>query len=121
MLKRIVPFLTLFSSLSTLVCCALPALLVTLGMGAAFASFLGSFPQLIWLSEHKILVFTFAGVMLLCSGLLRWFGSEQSCPVDPELARACTRTRKISGGIFYGSVAIYAVGAFFAFLAPIFL
>ena len=118
MLKCLIPSLTLFSSISTLVCCALPALLVTLGLGASLASFLGNYPQLIWLSEHKTFVFTFAGGMLALTAFTRWKWKDVSCPTDPELAKACSRTRKISAGIFYGSIAIYAVGAFFAFIAP---
>ena len=118
-LKKILPFLTLFSSLSTLICCALPALLVTLGFGASLASFLGSYPQLILLSEHKTFVFSFAGTMLCLTGFIRWKWRDLTCPVDPELAKACKRTKKVSNFLFYGSVAIFSIGAFFAFLAPV--
>ena len=116
MFKKIVPFLTLFSSLSTLICCAIPALLVTLGLGASLASFLGNYPQLIWLSEHKNIVFSFAGIMLFATGIIR--RADNSCPVDPELAKACAQAKKVSGVIFYGSVVIYCIGGFFAFVAP---
>ena len=37
--QTILPSLSLFTSVGTLLCCALPALLVTLGMGAALAGF----------------------------------------------------------------------------------
>ena len=55
--------LSLFSSGGTLVCCALPALLVSLGAGAVMASVVSSVPQIVWFSEHKLGVFIFAGVM----------------------------------------------------------
>jgi hypothetical protein len=116
-LKRALPFLTLFSSFSTLICCALPALLVTLGLGASLASFLGSYPQLIWLSEHKIAVFVFAGAMRRATAFIRWHYQDLSCPSDPKLAKACQQTRVISALVFYGSVIIYCIGAFFAFIA----
>lgn len=118
-LKGSLSYLTLFTSLSTLICCALPALLVTLGLGATLASFLGNYPQLIWLSEHKSLVFSFAGAMLALTAFSRWKWRDLSCPTDPELAKACSQTRKISAWIFYGSISIYAIGAFFAFVAPV--
>lgn len=118
MLKKMVAFLTLFSSLSTLVCCALPALLVTLGLGASLASFLGNYPQLIWLSEHKTFVFSFAGTMLAFTGFIRWRWKDLSCPTDPGLAKACVRTRRMSTAVFYGSLMIYAVGVYFALVAP---
>lgn len=116
--KAWVTFITLFSSLSTLLCCALPALLVTLGLGASLASFLGSYPELIWFSEHKLLVFIFAGVMLAVTAIGRWQLKDRSCPLDPELAKLCARTKIISTLSFYGSLGIYALGFFFAFIAP---
>jgi hypothetical protein len=59
--------LTILSSFSTLFCCALPALLVSLGAGAALASVVSAVPQLVWLSEHKVPLFAFAGVVLALS------------------------------------------------------
>lgn len=121
MLKKLIPFLSLFASFSTIICCALPALLVTVGLGASLASYLGSYPQLIWLSEHKSMVFSFAGFMLGLSAFIRWRWKDLSCPTDPELARACMRARRFSSGIFYTSLLLYALGAFFAFAAPLLL
>jgi len=57
----ILEILTILSSFSTLVCCALPAALVTIGAGAALASVVTAVPQLVWLSQHKIPLFGFAG------------------------------------------------------------
>jgi hypothetical protein len=45
--------LTIIRSLSTLLCCALPALLLALGAGAVVASAVAAVPQLVWRSEHK--------------------------------------------------------------------
>ena len=119
--RKILPYLTLFSSLSTLICCALPALLVTLGLGASLASFLGNYPQLIWLSEHKIFVFSFAGGMLLLTGFIRWRWRDLSCPTDSQLAKACRRTKRLSSVLYYGSLVIYSLGAFFAFSTSVLL
>lgn len=58
---RGVTWVTLATSASTLLCCALPALLVALGAGAVLASRVSVFPQLVWVSEHKIEVFVLAG------------------------------------------------------------
>jgi hypothetical protein len=62
--------LTILSSFTALLCCAMPALLVSVGAGAALASVITAVPQLVWLSEHKIPLFTFAGVMLTLAGVL---------------------------------------------------
>jgi hypothetical protein len=61
--------LTLFRSLGTLLCCALPGLLVSLGAGAVVATTVSALPQLVWLSEHKVLLFAFAAIMLGISGV----------------------------------------------------
>jgi hypothetical protein len=110
--------ITLLTSFSTLFCCALPALFVTLGAGAVLAGVVSTVPQLVWLSEHKVALFIFAGLMLAVSGAMRYASRNAPCPIDPEQARACTRLRKISLGIYIASLAIYATGFFFAFIAP---
>ena len=113
--------LSLFTSGSTLICCALPATLVAIGSAATLASLVSSFPQLIWISEHKTLVFGLAGGMLAIAGYLQWQARNAPCPADAKLAAVCTKTRKNALRIYWLSVAIYAVGAFFAFIAPLIL
>lgn len=115
--KNIIPALTLFGSFSTLICCALPALLVSVGAGAAIAGLVSTFPQLIWLSEHKVALFAFAGAMLLISGISRYMTRNAPCPIDPLEAQACARMRRVSLRVFYLSLLIYVTGFFFAFIA----
>ncbi|MEO1658649.1 MAG: hypothetical protein AAFR65_13115 [Pseudomonadota bacterium] len=116
--QALAPTLSLFASTGTLVCCALPALFITLGMGATFAGLVSAVPQLIWLSQYKVYVFLGAGVMLGVASYSRWRSRNDPCPIDPELARACTRMRVIGGAVLWVSVILYAVGGFFAFIAP---
>ena len=111
--------LSLFTSGSTLICCALPATLVAIGSAATLASLVSNFPQLIWISEHKLLVFGLAGAMLAIAGYLQWQARNAPCPADATLAAVCTKTRKNALRIYWLSVAIYAIGAFFAFVAPL--
>jgi hypothetical protein len=111
-------FASLFASSTTLVCCALPALLVALGAGAALSSLVSAFPQLVWLSEHKVALFIAAGLMLLASGLMQWQNRTAPCPLDPDLRRSCLKTRKTSAILYGLSVAIYLIGGLFAFVLP---
>src|SRR5437667_10613868 len=60
-------YLSLFSSLSTLFCCALPSLLVLLGLGATVASTLSALPWLVALSRHKRWVFAISGGLIALS------------------------------------------------------
>ena len=113
--------LSLFTSSGTLVCCALPALLVGIGAGAAMSSLISNVPQLVWFSEHKVGVFAFAALMLLLSGAMQWRARSLPCPADPALATACMATRKTSFRVYVFSVLIFLVGGFFAFIAPLML
>ena len=112
----ILEFLTFLSSLSTLLCCALPALLVSIGAGAVLASLITVVPQLVWISEHKIPLFAFAGFMLVLSGISSYRNRSAPCPADPDQAKSCLRLRHLSVRIFYFSSVIYLIGFFFAFL-----
>jgi len=113
----IIPTLALFGSFGTLICCALPALFVSIGAGAALIGLVSAVPQLIWLSEHKHGLFIFAGTMLTLSGVLRYLNRNAPCPADPAKADACMRLRRISLGIFYFSLTVYLIGFYFAFVA----
>ncbi|MDI9332792.1 MAG: hypothetical protein QM533_00285 [Cytophagales bacterium] len=109
---------SLFTSTGTLVCCALPALFVSLGAGAALAGLVATVPSLVVLSEYKEWVFGFCAVMLALSGYMQWRNRFAPCPIDPVLAAACTKTRRMSLWIYGVSVAIFVTGAFFAFVLP---
>jgi Na+/melibiose symporter-like transporter len=111
-----VTWLTLFTTLGTLICCALPIMLVTLGLGAAVASLTSSFPLLITLSRHKGWVFALSAILLLISGWLL-YRSGRSCPTDPQLGALCDRTQRWNRRVFWISVAIWGSGFTAAYLA----
>lgn len=108
----------LLSSVATLVCCVLPAVLVTLGAGAALAGLVSAVPQLIWLSEHKALVFGVAGALLVASGAAIWYGRSLPCPVAPAAARACQRLRRVSAVLYVIALGSFGLGVAFAFALP---
>lgn len=112
-------FLSLFTSTGTLLCCALPALLVALGAGAALSTLVAVVPGLVWVSEYKEAVFGAAGVMLVISGWLQWRGRFAACPTDPLQRQACLRTRQAASRIYMASVLVYAIGGWFAFVQPL--
>jgi len=112
-------YFTLFGSMSTLICCALPALLVSLGLGAVLAGVASNVPALIWVSEHKIQVFAFSAAMLSLNGFMLWKNKDAPCPIDPKLRDACVSGRKTSRNIYFVSLGIFLIGFFFAYVAPI--
>ncbi len=99
-------------------CCALPALVVTLAGGAALITLTTNFPQLIWLSEHKTPLFIIGAVLLAVGGWLQWQGRSAPCPADPAQAAACARLRRINAVIYWVSVALFSIGFSFAFILP---
>ncbi|HEY6893773.1 MAG TPA: hypothetical protein VI258_06380 [Rhodanobacteraceae bacterium] len=120
LLKRNVwlAFTALIASTGTLLCCVLPAVMVALGAGAALAGLVGTFPQLVWMSEHKGLVFGSAAVLLVVAGIALWLARRVPCPADPVLARACIRLRSVSRGLYACAVVLFLLGLTFAFVLP---
>ncbi len=116
--EGILNYLTLITSMGTLICCALPALLVSLGLGAVLAGLASQWPSLIWISEHKLQVFILAGIILSLNGLMMWCNRNEPCPIDPKLRDACIRGRSVSKKIYIFSVIVFLIGFFFAYIAP---
>lgn len=112
-------YLMLFSSMGTLVCCALPALLVSLGLGAVMAGMASNIPGLVWLSTNKTGMFVFAGSMLALNGFILWRNRNALCPIDPKLREACIQSRYTSKSIYFFSLGVFVIGVFFAYVAPI--
>lgn len=108
-------FLALFASSGTLVCCALPIALVTLGMGAAVVGLTSAAPWLITLTHYKAWLFAGSGLLLGLGGYLL-YRPGRSCPVDPKLGALCERLDRWNHRIYWGSVSIWGIGVFAAYL-----
>jgi hypothetical protein len=116
--STVLSYLSLFTSLSTLLCCALPSLLVLFGLGASVASTLLFLPWLANLSRYKILTFSISGILIGFSFLNTYFifprvTSEQCLPDSPN---ACVTTSRLSRILLWISAVIYAVGFLVAFV-----
>ncbi len=109
-------FLSLFTSFSTLLCCALPSLLVVLGLGPVLAGLIGIFPQITIVSEYKELVFSVTGLILAISGWLQL--RPTSCPIDQK--ENCMATKTWSVKVYWISVGLFFVGLTMAFIVPLF-
>ena len=116
-------YFSLFTSLSTLSCCALPSVLVLLGMGSAVASVLSAAPWLVSLSRHKIWIFVFAGTLIAGSFVVTYLVAprlrqEEVCDTnDPS---TCNQVSRISRMILWFAAVVWCGGFFVAYLlAPI--
>jgi hypothetical protein len=119
--NKLVNYLALFTSTGTIFCCALPALLVSIGAGAALSSLISIFPQLIILSIYKIPIFIGAFIILIISGMMQYQTRSMPCPADKKQAYACMQARKVSMIIYVASVGIFLVGLLFAIIIPFFM
>ncbi len=112
-------YFSLFSSFSTLICCALPSVLVLLGMGATVASLLSAAPWLVSLSRHKIWIFSIAGVLIMLSFIVTYFiaprlRAGETCDADDPAT--CGEVSKVSRALLWGSAVIWSCGFFVAYL-----
>lgn len=114
-----VSWLGLFTSFSTIMCCALPSLLVTLGLGASLAGFVGVFPQVVWLSEHKLYVFAISGLLISFSLLMTYWNRNAPCPIDEKQRTACLLARKWALRLGVISAVLWSIGFLFAFMLPL--
>lgn len=111
---------SLFTSLGTLLCCALPSLLVLVGLGATVASVLSEAPWLVALSHHKNWVFLVAGLLIFGN-----FGyvyalaprlQARSGACDPTDPAACRTAGRVSRFVLWCSAVLYLIGCFSAYL-----
>jgi hypothetical protein len=108
----------LLANTATLVCCVLPATLVSLGAGAVLVGLVAAVPQLIWMSERKTLVFGLAAGLLVVGGAAIVWAWRQPCPVDPDLGRKCMLLRRASVWLYGISAGLFVLGAVFALILP---
>jgi len=112
-------YFSLFSSFSTLICCALPSVLVLLGMGTTVASVLSAAPWLVNLSRHKIWTFSIAGVLIAMSFVMTYLVAPrlrdgEICAADDPTT--CGEVSKVSRFILWGSALVWSCGFFVAYL-----
>lgn len=107
--------LALFGTFSTLLCCALPIVLVALGLGAVVASLTWQFPILVTLAEYKAVMF---GVSATLLGLTAWstWGRKTICPTDPRVLASCHQARTLGRHLFWLGGALWLTGFFAAYL-----
>jgi len=107
---------TLFVTSGTLICCALPILLVSLGLGTTVAAITSSFPLLITLSQHKLWIFIISGSLLIGSV---WMLKRNKglCPANTELGKLCQRAQLLNRRIWFISAFIWITGFIAAYLA----
>ena len=113
-------YLSLFTSFGTLLCCALPSLLVLLGLGATVAGFLSAVPWLVTLSHHKNWVFLVSGILIGGNFVYTYALAPklrpQGAACTPDAPEACEQASILSRALLWISAGIYGIGLFSAYL-----
>jgi len=111
--------LLLFASTPTLLCCALPIIFVSLGMGSLVASiYIDKLPWLQWFGMNSLLTFSISGLILLISAYFL-FKKKRSCPLDSKLSQICNNAQKWNIYFFYLASSIWLISALSAFVLPL--
>lgn len=111
-------WLLLFTTSGTLICCAVPITLVSLGLGAVVASMAATAPWLVTLSLYKGWMFAVSAALIALSAYAV-YRPGRACPTDPDLAAACERADTWNRRFIWLSGAMWLVGFTAAFLLPI--
>jgi mercuric ion transport protein len=112
-------YFSLFSSFSTLICCALPSVFVLLGLGTTVASLLSAAPWLVSLSRHKVWTFSIAGTLIVASFAMTYLIAPrlrrgEICEADDPTT--CGEVSKLSRIVLWSSALIWCGGFFVAYL-----
>lgn len=108
-------FLALFCSFSTLFCCALPIIFISIGAGAAFASLSAKLPFVSFLGEYALSLFILSFIFLLIAGYFV-FMRPQSCPTNKKLTAICKKSKKIAKIVFFIACLILVTSFFFKYI-----
>jgi mercuric ion transport protein len=99
--------------------CALPSVLVLLGIGTTVASLLSAAPWLVNLSRYRVWTFSIAGVLIALSFVMTYLIAPrlregEACEADDPTT--CGGVSKVIRVILWGSAVIWSCGFFVAYL-----
>lgn len=122
-LSKAVSFAALFTSLGTLLCCAIPAFMVFLGFGASLAGLISAAPQITVFSQYKQIVIAAAVAAIVAAWLLRWLSPQtQECRIPSETgAPPCRMVREWSYWILMAASILTAISILVAYVLPLVL
>jgi len=83
------------------------------------ASAVSAVPQLVWLSEHKLAVFATAATLLSAAGALQWRARVAPGLSDPPWPAPARARDGCLARVYFASLGLFAIGGWFAFVAPV--
>jgi hypothetical protein len=107
----------LIASTATLLCCALPSLLVLFGLGTTVAAVVSAAPWMVTLSHHKGWVFAVAGSVIVGSQLYVRYAVPRLSGAGGACTRGLSRLTRVA---WWTSALLFAAGFLIAYgLGPL--
>ena len=113
--QRALSWITLLASTGTLLCCALPILMVSLGFGAVVATLTSSLPVLVTLAQYEPWMFAVSALLLGITAWVLWVRPQQ-CPGDSALAEQCAKAAVWNRRVFWVASVVWVIGFTSAYL-----
>ena len=110
--EHLSPVLGVFGSSATLLCCALPTAVGAVAGTAAIGALVSAMPWLLPVARHKGWVFLAAGVLLAGNAVL---AIRRSRTCESTAQGRCRGASIFARRMLVVSVAIYLIGAYFAY------
>jgi len=104
------------ASSTTLVCCTLPIVLVSLGLGAVSAALFANVPGVTFVAANKLWFFATSAV-LIALGAWALFRPGRTCPSDPVLAARCAAADRWNRRLLGLAGGLWLIGFASAYLA----
>lgn len=109
-------WLVLFATATTLFCCALPIILVSLGLGSLWAALYANIAPIGFVAENKQWFFGGSAALLLLSAYAL-YRPDRSCPTDHMLTAKCRSAELWNKRLLIAASLVWLVGAAAAYLA----
>ena len=123
--SRVLGYLGLFTSVGTLLCCALPSLFVFFGLGATVASVLSTAPWLVSLSHQRNWIFSVSAALIGANFYYVYQVAPRVLVERGVCSRGdpggCARATRISRVVLWVSTGLLMIGFATAYVLPLIL
>ena len=113
-MKFINNLILLISNGGVMLCCVLPAILVSLGLGSTMVTFLNEYPIFIKITEYKNYIFSVVLFILFFNGFVIYKNRNKFCEIE-GLKNECSQVKSVSILLYIFSIIIYLISLFLSY------
>lgn len=113
-MKYLNNLILLISNGGVMLCCVIPALLVSLGLGSTLATFLSDYPIFVKVTKYKDFLFLFAFVTLIINAIIIKKNKNKMCDIN-NLEKECSEVKTVSEKLYYFSLFIFIISLYLSY------